>query len=229
MQLFTQNITNIKINYILQETITRNDRNRPCIDQKIKKLFLHKNHTFNSYCRIEMILLFSMNFNFFNLCYFQIQAKVSFTLKLLDSKPSPKSYWSILKTFLNNEKIPCILPCCAMTNLSWTLRKRLNCLMISLQSSVLLLITTVNFSWFWLKNFPQVTLNSWVFDIWYLKKKKNRNLNSRKAHGHNMITIRMSKNCDESICKPLGITFRSCLKNGKFRSEWKKNNVLSVF
>ena len=28
--------------------------------------------------------------------------------KLLDSKTSPKLYWSILKTFMNNEKIPCI-------------------------------------------------------------------------------------------------------------------------
>ena len=30
--------------------------------------------------------------------------------KLLDSKTSPKPYWSILKTFLNNKKIPCIPP-----------------------------------------------------------------------------------------------------------------------
>ena len=30
--------------------------------------------------------------------------------KLLDSKTSPKSYWSIWKTFLNNKKIPCIPP-----------------------------------------------------------------------------------------------------------------------
>ena len=30
--------------------------------------------------------------------------------KLLGPKTSQKSYWSILKTFLNNKKIPCILP-----------------------------------------------------------------------------------------------------------------------
>ena len=30
--------------------------------------------------------------------------------KLLDSKTSPKSYWSILKTFLNNKKTLCIPP-----------------------------------------------------------------------------------------------------------------------
>ena len=30
--------------------------------------------------------------------------------KLLDIKTSQKSYWSILKTFLNNKKVPCIPP-----------------------------------------------------------------------------------------------------------------------
>ena len=39
----------------------------------------------------------------------------------------------------------------------------------------------------------------------------------------------MLKICDESICKPLSIIFRSCLENGKFPSEWKKANVVPVF
>ena len=55
-----------------------------------------------------------------------------------------------------------------------------------------------------------------------------RNLNPSKAHGHDMISIRMLKICDESICKPLSIIFRSCLENGKFPSEWKKANVLPI-
>ena len=42
-------------------------------------------------------------------------------------------------------------------------------------------------------------------------------------------SIGMLKICDESICKPLGIIFRSCLQNGKFPSEWKKANVVPVF
>ena len=56
-----------------------------------------------------------------------------------------------------------------------------------------------------------------------------RNLNPNKAHGHDMISIRMLKICDESICKPLRIIFRSCLDNRKFPSEWKKANVVPVF
>ena len=56
-----------------------------------------------------------------------------------------------------------------------------------------------------------------------------KNLNPKKAHGHDMISIRMLKICDESICKPLNIIFWSCLENGKFPSEWKKTNVVPVF
>ena len=52
-----------------------------------------------------------------------------------------------------------------------------------------------------------------------------RYLNPNKAHGHNIISIRMLKIWDKSICKPLGIISWSCLQNGKFPSEWKKANV----
>ena len=48
------------------------------------------------------------------------------------------------------------------------------------------------------------------------------NLDPNTAHGPNMISIRLLKICDESICQPLGIIFRSCLENGKFPSQWKK-------
>ena len=36
----------------------------------------------------------------------------------------------------------------------------------------------------------------------------------------------MIKSCDESISKPLGITTRSFIDNGKFSSESKKTNVV---
>ena len=53
-----------------------------------------------------------------------------------------------------------------------------------------------------------------------------KNLDPNKAHGHDMISIRMIKICDASICKPLELIFRSCLENGKFPTEWKKVNVV---
>ena len=117
-------------------------------------MVLHKNRTFNAYARdTDLLTKFQ-----------SLQAHLKTSIeeskqnyysrpsnKLSDSKTSPKSSWSMLKTFLNNKKILCIPPLLHNDNLSWTLRKRLNSLMISLQGSVLLLITSVNFPRFLLK------------------------------------------------------------------------------
>ena len=43
-----------------------------------------------------------------------------------------------------------------------------------------------------------------------------------------MISIRIVKTCDDSICKPLKLIFQSSLESGKFPSEWKKANVVPI-
>ena len=55
-----------------------------------------------------------------------------------------------------------------------------------------------------------------------------KNLNPNKAHGFDMISIRMIKICGESILKSLELIFKSCIKNGKFPIESKKANVVPV-
>ena len=116
MQLFAQTIQNITSNYIPHETITCDDSNPPWIDEKIKKLILHQNRAFSAYSRDRN------NTDLFDK-FQSLQAHLKTTTeesrlkyyshlseKLLDSKTSPKSYWPILKIFLNNKKIPCIPP-----------------------------------------------------------------------------------------------------------------------
>ena len=44
-------------------------------------------------------------------------------------------------------------------------------------------------------------------------------LDPNKAHGHDMLSIRMIKLCGNSICKPLSIIFNDCLNKGKFPHE----------
>ena len=51
------------------------------------------------------------------------------------------------------------------------------------------------------------------------------NFDPNKAHGHDMISIRMLKICGNSIYKPLQLIFRSCIVIGKSPSEWKSVNV----
>ena len=112
VQLFTQTFQNIISNYIPHESITCDDRNPPWIDEKIQKLVLHENRAFNAYSQNKN------NTDLFDK-FQSLQAHLKTSIKkskqnysrlsnkLLDS---PKSYWSILKTFLNNKKIPYIPP-----------------------------------------------------------------------------------------------------------------------
>ena len=55
-----------------------------------------------------------------------------------------------------------------------------------------------------------------------------RNLDPNEAYGHDIISIRMVKICDDSICKPLKLIFQFCLGSGKFPSKWKKANVIPI-
>ena len=55
-----------------------------------------------------------------------------------------------------------------------------------------------------------------------------KNLDPNKAHGHDMISIRIMKLCDAFLSKPLELILKLCLESGKFSLEWKKANVVSV-
>ena len=54
------------------------------------------------------------------------------------------------------------------------------------------------------------------------------NLHPNKAHGHDAISIRMLNICDDSICRPLNIIFKTCLRTSRFPLEWKKANIISI-
>ena len=136
---------------------------------------------------------------------------------MLDPQTSAKSYWSILKTFLNNKKIPCIPPLLHQDKFiidfkdkaemfnnffayqCYILRNKSE-LPAALSQKKSESLTTIHFS---NNNIPKII----------------RNLDPNKAHGHDMIGIRMVKICDHSICKPLKLILQSCLESGKFPSE----------
>ena len=227
VQLFTQTIQNIIFNYIPHETITCDDRNPPWIDEKIKKLVLQKNRAYNAYSPDKNNTNLLKKFQSLQAHLKSSIEESSKSVKLLDSKTSPKSYWPILKTFLNNKKIPCIPPLLHNGKFIMDFKEKaelfndfftMQCSLVNNNSKLPSVLTkktckvlsTVDFS---------------TNDI----LKIIRNLNPNKAHGHDMISSRMLKICDKSICKPLKIIFRSCLDNGKFPSEWKNANMVPVF
>ena len=144
----------------------------------------------------------------------------------MDPTISPKAYWSILKTFLNNKKIPCIPPIYHNNNYITDFKEKAQifndffakqCTLVENSSK----LPTNSFK----------RTNNLLSTISFTKDdiaKIIKNLNPNKAHGFDMISIRMIKICGESILKPLELIFKSCLENGKFPNEWKKANVVPV-
>ena len=55
-----------------------------------------------------------------------------------------------------------------------------------------------------------------------------RSLNVNKAHGHDGISIRMIKICDESLVQPLSLIFKGCIDTGVYPDTWRKSNIVPV-
>ena len=137
---------------------------------------------------------------------------------------SPKSYWSILKTFLNDKKIPCIPPLIHDDKFITNFKEKAEIFNNFFVKQCSLINTDSDLPPFLSKKIHKSlsTIHFTSDDI--LKITKNLDLN--KAHGHDMISIRMIEIYDVSICKPLELIFRSCLESEKFPNEWKKANVV---
>ena len=139
----------------------------------------------------------------------------SISKRMINPLASTKTYWLIIKSFLYN-KNRYITKYKDKTELFNNFFAN-QCSLIktfSVLPSVLLketenVISSINFS---------------LDDIAKIIQK----LDPNKAHGHDMISIRMLKICGNSVYRPLQLIFRSCIENGKLPSEWKKANVVPV-
>ena len=116
VHLFNQTIKNILCNFIPHETVTCDDRDPLWINSKIKGLIQEKNIAKKCYFQnnkdIQLFRRFQCIQNLLTATIEkskeQLYSRIS--TKLMDPTISLKAYWSILKTFLNNIKIPCIPP-----------------------------------------------------------------------------------------------------------------------
>ena len=151
VSLFNKTIKNVLSNYIPHETITIDDRDPPWFNKNIKSLIEDENKAWRLYIRSNK------NDSFFGkFTSLQIQLgdlietrKQNYhfrpTGKLRDRNISPKAYWSLLKTFLNNKKVPCIPPIFYANDVVIDFRKKLKFLMNSLQNNVQLFQILANF------------------------------------------------------------------------------------
>ena len=116
VHLFNQTTKSTLCNLIPHETVTCNDRDPPWINSKIKGLIQEKNVAKKCYFQnnkdIQLFQRFQCMQNPLTATIEkskeQFYSRIS--TKLMDPTISLKAYWSILKTFLNNKKLPCIPP-----------------------------------------------------------------------------------------------------------------------
>ena len=116
VDLLNKIIKNTIRNYVPHETITCHDRDPPWINKGVKELIHEKNQVYKSY-RQNKNSIFSVHQ--FELLQSKLNSLIKksqsnyyarLSKKLSDLMTSLKSYWSILKIFLDNKKISCISP-----------------------------------------------------------------------------------------------------------------------
>ena len=214
---------NIVSNFIPNETITCDDRDPPWMNSFIKSLIRAKDNFYKKFVRKSN--------NVYHLCAFNnLQSHLNQSIQkskqnyvnkiaqgLGDPNTSSKCYWSLLKTLLNGKKIPCIPSLFHYDKFIVDFQEKSEifnsfcadqCSPIS-NGSVLP------------SKLPLRTDNS--LSSCHLTKddilRIINNLDPNKAHGYDEISIRMLKICGDSICRPLSIIFKICLRTGIFPLE----------
>ena len=145
--------------------------------------------------------------------------------KLNNPKTSPKSYWSILKRFLNKIKIPAIPPLLVNNNFITNFVEKANAFNSYFADQCNILITN--------SVIPDVRYrtNKHLKNIFFTSSELSKiikDLNPNKSHGHDNISIKMIQICGETIIIPLKLIFDSAIKVGKFPDSWKKGNIIPV-
>ena len=233
VETFNEYLMNILKNFIPNEIIEINDKDPPWITKAIKNKIDKKNQLYRRYlqggklfsdlevvndltiCINEMILA-SKN------CYYDRLSK-----KLNDPKTSPKAYWSILKSFFGDKKVPIIPPLLYNDKYISDFKAKAELFNNHFSEQCSLIPNSSSLPDVMSGPLPYPSLSSFTIDA---DKLLNliRSLDINKSHGYDQISVRMLKICDSSLIKPLLIIFNNSLNSGMFPSAWKKANIIPI-
>ena len=225
MFILNKAILNILFNFIPHETLTIDDKDLPWFAKKIKNLIQEKNNVYKSYqnsknnnnihyLRRLKVLQVDLH-NAIEVSKLNYYSRI--TYKLTHIQKNTKVYWTLLKRFFNNKKIPLIPPLFHGNKYVTDFKKKAEL-----------------FNSFFAKQCSLISNNSELpLNLHYATKKRSnalsfsnndiekmiQNLDPNKAHGHDKISIRMIKICGKSICKPLQLIFSQCIDTGSFPLE----------
>ena len=138
-----------------------------------------------------------------------------------------KTYWSTLKSFYNDRKVPLIPPLLIDDRFVTDIQTKTNIFnkFFADQCQPLNNASDLPTDPIFLTQSRLVSLNFNEGGLLQII----RALNINKAHGHDDISIRMIKICDKSLLKPLTVLFRNSIKSSCYPDIWKKSNIIPVF
>ena len=148
------------------------------------------------------------------------------TNKLINTQKSSKAYWSLLKGFLNNKKVPLIPPLFHENRFITDFKEKAElfnsffakqCSLIRNDSELPTSLTFYTNNQLSTVSFSHENVGKII-----------QNLNPNKAHGYDNISVRMLKICGSTIYRSLEIIFKEALSTGLFPSEWKKGNIVPI-
>ena len=190
------------------------------IKNKIKlKKSLHKSNNFNEIRKLSTEIL--------DMILKRKEKYHHLSLKLNNPNTSAKTYWSILKSFCNDTKVPLIPPLLVNNKIVSDFTKKENIFNDSLATQYTpltnnsVLPSTISFK-------THSILNSISFEKEYILK-IIRNLDVSKAHGHDDISIRMLKICDSEVVGPLLLIYKNSVDSAIFPDTWKRSHIIPTY
>ena len=206
VETLNDTILNVFRNYVPNKYITVDDKDPVWMNQLIKSKIETKNKLYKKYIRNGR---FESDFIFIENLISEINDLISHTKtlyyenlakKLNNPLLQAKTYWSILKTFYNDKKIPLIPPLLINDKFVIDIRSKANIFnkFFADQCTPLKNCSVLPNNQMFL---TQARLGSLEFNESEILK-IIRTLNINKAHGHDDISIRMVKICDKSLLQP---------------------------
>ena len=186
------------------------------MNDEINKMIKRKNWLFQSQrksCKLDFTVLNSLAQDISDaITSSKLKCYEGLANKLNDPKTAPKMYWKILKTFVNDAKIPLIPPLLVGNQLVCDFLEKANL-----------------FNDYFIKQCTTIDNNSAIpANTSFVTVERLPTFEICQDDGHDEITIRMIKMCASAIAKPLPILFRNYLGSECFPKEWKKANIVPV-
>ena len=217
-QIVTLNetILNVFRNYVPNKYITIDDKDPVWMNEIIKPKMETNNKLYQQYIqngRFESDLVFIESLitelneliSYTKDLYYENTAK-----KLNNPLLQAKTYWSILKSFYNDRKVPLIPPLLKDDKFFTDIQENPNIFKRffadKCQPSNNARDLPTNQIFLTQSRLVSLDFNEGELQI-------IRALNINKAHGHDDISIRMIKICDKSLLKPLIVLFRNSIKS----------------